>query len=900
MLSLLRRERGHKRCNDPPTSSASDIQERDRFTLEVLWALMSICPLSLTTEEPVSTLCASRYGELSSPESAARAPKASWEAGEGKRQAVSLRFADPPETGIRFCVVTAVDGEGKRALRSNVVALKYDEFFPRSGNARNATGERSGRFLQMFAVEPIGVGIGFLAGVSLCALPALVLYAMRKRRQSAATSPCQVGAADTGTRDEDLVGTGRADVGPAGTGSGSTGPAGTGPAGTGPAGTGPAGTGPAGRPRQKKYAGRPSDVGDGVTRENPQPPLDTDWKQDLPHPEVSGQHPVNRGTAIDNDGGKIVGNNTKNAAGEPKSPGAPNEAAKRDEPQIVERKEKTTNVSPQRFQPPVIDRERVPKPFQPQDATRIHHPAAKTFPLGRVFVPWKMCDHGNTDAGMANRRRTYSTSSETDHFQSINERPVDEISLEFFYKPHTVTLLTASIGVLIYFAFSRDDKKSFEDNVLSGILCVIFFFLIISVLAFPNGPFTRPHPAVWRMVFGISVLYLMALLFLLFQDYQTVKNIVLWFYPDLADFHIDMEKGHEEHANCRMSMKICVAGWLMALSKFRDENFLAHDSFDHLLLIFQEYGVNCSDVTFEKLWSHMDVFAFGHFFGWVMKAVLVRHYGILWTISVMWEITEVAFAHLLPNFIECWWDALLLDVLLCNGLGIYVGMQICQKLEMRDYRWESVRDIQSTTGKIKRCVLQFTPESWTNVRWLDPQSSYMRFLAICQMVVFWQLSELNTFFLKHIFEMPPAHPIVIARIIIIGVIVAPTLRQVAVFTFAHPPSSFLPPNTNYFICLFLVGLYFRQYYSYVTDTQCKRVGTQCWVFGAITLTEALICIKFGEDLFKRTELRYILLWLLIQLIISVLCVLGCIIWSKRKDQVGSCMHTLYVSKTCIL
>lgn len=24
---------------------------------------------------------------------------------------------------------------------------------------------------------------------------------------------------------------------------------------------------------------------------------------------------------------------------------------------------------------------------------------------------------------------------------------------------------------------------------------------------------------------------------------------------------------------------------------------------------------------------------------------------------------------------------------------------------------------------------------------------------------------------------------------------------------------------------------FRQYYAYLTDTQCKRVGTQCWVFG---------------------------------------------------------------------
>lgn len=31
--------------------------------------------------------------------------------------------------------------------------------------------------------------------------------------------------------------------------------------------------------------------------------------------------------------------------------------------------------------------------------------------------------------------------------------------------------------------------------------------------------------------------------------------------------------------------------------------------------------------------------------------------------------TEMVFAHLLPNFLECWWDALILDVLVCNGLG---------------------------------------------------------------------------------------------------------------------------------------------------------------------------------------------------------------------------------------
>lgn len=40
-------------------------------------------------------------------------------------------------------------------------------------------------------------------------------------------------------------------------------------------------------------------------------------------------------------------------------------------------------------------------------------------------------------------------------FSTINEKPVDDISLDFFYKPHTITLLLISIGTVIYFAFVR-------------------------------------------------------------------------------------------------------------------------------------------------------------------------------------------------------------------------------------------------------------------------------------------------------------------------------------------------------------------------------------------------------------------------------------------------------------
>merc|ERR1719347_2538844 len=78
---------------------------------------------------------------------------------------------------------------------------------------------------------------------------------------------------------------------------------------------------------------------------------------------------------------------------------------------------------------------------------------------------------------------------------------------------------------------------------------------------------------------------------------------------------------------------------------------------------------------------------------WGMKALVIRHYGILWSISIMWELTEMVFGHLLPNFYECWWDNLVLDVLLCNGLGIFTGMQVCKFLEMREYKWESIKNI---------------------------------------------------------------------------------------------------------------------------------------------------------------------------------------------------------------
>lgn len=50
---------------------------------------------------------------------------------------------------------------------------------------------------------------------------------------------------------------------------------------------------------------------------------------------------------------------------------------------------------------------------------------------------------------------TESADASIDAFISVNERPVDDISLDFFYKPHTITLLAVSILAMVYFAFVR-------------------------------------------------------------------------------------------------------------------------------------------------------------------------------------------------------------------------------------------------------------------------------------------------------------------------------------------------------------------------------------------------------------------------------------------------------------
>jgi hypothetical protein len=52
-----------------------------------------------------------------------------------------------------------------------------------------------------------------------------------------------------------------------------------------------------------------------------------------------------------------------------------------------------------------------------------------------------------------------------------------------------------------------------------------------------------------------------------------------------------------------------------------------------------------------------------------------------------------------------------------------------------------LRNISTTTGKIKRAVMQFTPASWTHVTWIGPNSGFARTILVLAIVMVWQVCE---------------------------------------------------------------------------------------------------------------------------------------------------------------
>ena len=134
----------------------------------------------------------------------------------------------------------------------------------------------------------------------------------------------------------------------------------------------------------------------------------------------------------------------------------------------------------------------------------------------------------------------------------------------------------------------------------SGAACL--FVLILGLLIFPAGPFIRPHPLVWRLAFGVGVLYEIWLILLMFQTKEQARSSMKFFDGKLG---VPIEE--------------------------------------------RSYAADCS-FNLKTVSGAVDMFVVSHFIGWVVKALILRDMVICWVISIQWELIEILFMHMLPNF----------------------------------------------------------------------------------------------------------------------------------------------------------------------------------------------------------------------------------------------------------
>ena len=365
--------------------------------------------------------------------------------------------------------------------------------------------------------------------------------------------------------------------------------------------------------------------------------------------------------------------------------------------------------------------------------------------------------------------------------RTLSKSPFPEFEFpQVFYGGGTLLWLLVASCVLGAMAFYRDDSDS-GLNHRQGFIGIIGILIFISAVYLPDsGMMFRPHPAIWRMLQGISLCYAGFVVFMLFQNIDDARQFMAWLDPSLG-----VPLPEQDYASdCRVYTP-----------EDPDSNF-----------------ANLKNCIF-------DVYILAHAIGWYVKMMVFRDVKLALIISCFFEFMEITLRHQLANFYECWWDSLVLDILVCNGGGIYLGYLTCRVFEMREYYWGVGKDNRNDEQRftLTRSAQQFTPYSWLRYKW-EMFSSCKMFISTIWYIAFVNLVDLSNFYLKYLLWMPSNHWILLIRVLFWAM-------QAIIAT--------------------------REYYEYVDSGFTKILGSHCWLAHLLVFLEWAFIVKNSAGLFTE-------------------------------------------------
>uniref|UniRef100_A0A8C9HUA9 Phosphatidylserine synthase n=1 Tax=Piliocolobus tephrosceles TaxID=591936 RepID=A0A8C9HUA9_9PRIM len=176
--------------------------------------------------------------------------------------------------------------------------------------------------------------------------------------------------------------------------------------------------------------------------------------------------------------------------------------------------------------------------------------------------------------------------------------------------------------------------------------------------------------------------------------------------------------------------------------------------------IENSYKEACNDIN--KLVEKLDVFVICHLSGYFVKGLALRNFFMLNIISVLFELIELKFRHILPNFYECWWDHILLDVLGCNLVGILLSLAYMKYYNIQLFDWK----IPIKTKPRKKYIILPTVDRMLRKLFINSPS----FLILIYCCVMANINDLNIFFLKAILQMQMDNILIYVREAITGII----------------------------------------------------------------------------------------------------------------------------------
>jgi phosphatidylserine synthase 2 len=102
----------------------------------------------------------------------------------------------------------------------------------------------------------------------------------------------------------------------------------------------------------------------------------------------------------------------------------------------------------------------------------------------------------------------------------------------------------------------------------------------------------------------------------------------------------------------------------------------------------------------------------------------------------------------------------ILDVLICNTLGIYIGTKLVKYFTLLPWETRLIKECESGTDWMMRAFKQFTPRSYQSFDW-RPFESVRRYYIVITVIVFVNLFELNLFGLKMVLKLAPTNGFVL-------------------------------------------------------------------------------------------------------------------------------------------